>query len=55
VVLDDISFEIPVGTMAAIIGPNGSGKTTLVKTVLGIITPESGNVTLFSHHLHESR
>lgn len=55
VVLDGISFEIPVGTMAAIIGPNGSGKTTLVKTLLGLITPTSGTANFFGHHLHESR
>lgn len=55
VVLEEISFAIPAGTMAAIIGPNGSGKTTLVKTLLGLIRPTAGTVEFFGHHLHESR
>lgn len=55
VILDGISFAIPAGTMAAIIGPNGSGKTTLVKTLLGLVKPTAGKSLFFGQHLHESR
>mgnify|MGYP002410497300 CR=1 FL=1 len=34
------------GDCAAIIGPNGGGKTTLIKTILGLLPPLAGNVTL---------
>ena len=46
-VLDNITLEIPAGSFHAIIGPNGSGKTTLVKTILGLIPYQSGQVRVF--------
>ncbi|NTW72738.1 MAG: ABC transporter ATP-binding protein [Eubacteriaceae bacterium] len=45
-VLDNISCEIPVGSVACIIGSSGIGKTTLLKTIGGIIKPQTGNITL---------
>jgi Cu-processing system ATP-binding protein len=38
----DIGFER--GQAVAIIGPNGSGKTTLIKSILGMVMPESGSI-----------
>ena len=43
-VLDDVSVKVDGGEIVTIIGPNGSGKTTLVRTLLGLIEPESGHV-----------
>ena len=43
-VLDNISFAIQPGTVTAIIGPNASGKSTLIKSVLGLVRPDSGNI-----------
>jgi zinc transport system ATP-binding protein len=43
-VLDDVSFDIEKGCIAAIIGPNGSGKTTLLKNIIGLYEPYSGEV-----------
>ena len=37
IVLDNVSFEVKKGQIAALIGPNGSGKTTLLKSILGLI------------------
>ena len=42
----DISLAIPQGIVFAVIGPNGAGKSTLVKTLLGKLTPTSGEVKL---------
>ena len=45
--VDDVSFELLTGTHTAIIGPNGAGKSTLIKTVLGLIKAQSGEIKLF--------
>ncbi|MEK7520891.1 MAG: metal ABC transporter ATP-binding protein [Patescibacteria group bacterium] len=41
-VLNDISFGVEEGEIAAIIGPNGAGKTMLVKTLMGFLQPARG-------------
>lgn len=43
-VLDDVSLSLQGGQCVALIGPNGSGKTTLIKTILGMVMPQSGTV-----------
>lgn len=43
-VWSEATFEIPTGSMVAIIGPNGSGKTTLLRLLLGLIPPDSGTL-----------
>jgi len=42
--LDDVSAEFSRGQVTALIGPNGSGKTTLIKSILGMVRPDSGNI-----------
>ncbi len=44
IVLEDVSFSVLPGSFWGIIGPNGSGKTTLIKTILGLLEPESGTI-----------
>ncbi len=43
----DISFEVPAGKLVGVIGPNGSGKSTLIKSILGFLNPDFGEVRLF--------
>lgn len=43
-VLDGISADFQPGQVVALIGPNGSGKTTLIKTILGMVRPDSGTI-----------
>ena len=45
-VLDDLNLEINSGGIFAILGPNGSGKTTLIKSIIGMIIPNSGEITI---------
>ncbi len=54
-VLDNISFTLEEGSLAAVIGPNGSGKTTLIKALLGLVPLESGQVTILGQNIHEAR
>ncbi len=42
--VDDISFNIPEGSIFGLLGPNGAGKTTLLRMITGILYPDSGNI-----------
>jgi ATPase subunit of ABC transporter with duplicated ATPase domains len=42
--LDDASFRVGEGTIAALVGPNGAGKTTLIRLIAGDLAPQSGTV-----------
>ena len=43
--LDNVSVNCQRGQTIALIGPNGSGKTTLIKSILGMVVPDSGFIT----------
>jgi len=43
--LDNVSTTCVRGECIALIGPNGSGKTTLIKSILGMVVPNSGFIT----------
>ena len=42
--LDSVSFEVPSGSIFALLGDNGAGKTTLIKSMLGFVHPDQGRV-----------
>ena len=44
--LDDFSVAMHRGRSFSLIGPNGSGKTTFIKCLLGLVLPDSGDITL---------
>jgi len=44
--LRDASFELPTGTIAALVGVNGSGKSTLFKAIMGFVPTSSGEITV---------
>lgn len=43
-VLKGIDLSINTGGIFAVLGPNGSGKTTLIKSILGMVVPNSGTI-----------
>jgi Cu-processing system ATP-binding protein len=43
-VLDNVSLGIPPAKITAVLGPNGSGKTTLIKSILGMVIPDKGDI-----------
>jgi ABC-2 type transport system ATP-binding protein len=44
VALDDLSFEVPRGSVFGFLGPNGAGKTTTMRVVLGVVRPDVGEI-----------
>ncbi|MCH5209177.1 MAG: ATP-binding cassette domain-containing protein [Oscillospiraceae bacterium] len=45
-VLNNVSLELEAGTVTGLVGRNGSGKTMLMKCVLGLVSPNSGSITV---------
>jgi iron complex transport system ATP-binding protein len=50
---DNVSFTLTAGDVLAVLGPNGSGKTTLFRTLLGLLAPKSGRITLDAKDLSQ--
>jgi phospholipid/cholesterol/gamma-HCH transport system ATP-binding protein len=44
IVLQEISFSIPVGSMRILLGASGTGKSILLKLILGLLRPDSGTI-----------
>jgi sulfate/thiosulfate transport system ATP-binding protein len=44
--LEDISLEVPGGSLTALLGPSGSGKSTLLRIIAGLESPDQGTVTI---------
>ena len=45
--LDDVSLNVPTGSVLGLVGENGAGKTTLIRHVLGLLRAERGSVRVF--------
>jgi len=45
-VVDDVDLLVAANTLTALLGPSGCGKTTMLKTVAGLIAPESGDIRI---------
>ena len=49
--LSDVSLDVENGQFVAVVGPNGAGKTTLFKTISGVVTPITGEITYKGQNL----
>ncbi len=54
-VLWGVDLKLPEGIIAGIVGPNGAGKSTLIKTIMNLVTPNSGFVRIFNQPLSRVR
>lgn len=46
-ILKDVSFAVEPGEFIGVLGPNGAGKTTLMRSILGLLPPSAGRLTVF--------
>ncbi len=53
VALQDVSLEVPEGSLTALLGPSGSGKSTLLRIIAGLETPDAGAVMIDSTDVSE--
>ena len=53
--VDGISFSLAPGSITGLLGGNGAGKTTTIATIMGLITPTSGRVTVLGADLPKQR
>jgi sulfate/thiosulfate transport system ATP-binding protein len=44
--LDNVDFEVPSGSLTALLGPSGSGKSTLLRAIAGLDLPDTGSITI---------
>ena len=47
VAVDNLSLQVPCGSIYGFIGPNGSGKTTTIRMIMNILYPETGEIRIF--------
>lgn len=53
-VLNNITTDFEKGRITSIVGPNGSGKTTIIKTILGLVKPDSGQILINNQPINGS-
>ena len=53
--VDGVSFSVPPGATAALLGANGAGKTTTMAMILGLLLPSAGRVQIFGRDLAAER
>ncbi|MGW2819568.1 alpha/beta fold hydrolase [Streptomyces sp. NPDC001443] len=47
--VSDLSFRVEQGQVLGLLGPNGAGKTTTLRMLMGLITPDGGEIRVFGH------
>jgi phospholipid/cholesterol/gamma-HCH transport system ATP-binding protein len=55
VVLDDVSIDIEPGKTTAVVGPSGVGKSVLLKLIMGILSPDSGEIYIGGDNITAAR
>lgn len=47
--VDNLSVQVPPGSIYGFLGPNGAGKTITLRMIMNIIRPDSGNISIFGN------
>lgn len=51
-ILNELAWQVPVGSIVGLLGRNGAGKSTLIECLLGLRDFQQGDVRLFGEHIH---
>ncbi len=52
--LSDVTFNVPGGTVTALVGINGAGKSTLFKAMMGLVPISAGRIAIMGHNIEEA-
>jgi len=55
IAIDDISFSLKEGEILGFLGPNGAGKSTTIYCILGLISPDQGQINIFGKNVSKGR
>ncbi|MBQ8974998.1 MAG: ATP-binding cassette domain-containing protein, partial [Oscillospiraceae bacterium] len=53
--LESVSFELEAGYIMGFIGRNGAGKSTTIKSIVDLVHPDEGSITVFGADVRDSR
>src|SRR5438067_343274 len=53
--LDEVTLEVPAGSLTTLLGPSGSGKSTLLRIIAGLEAPDAGTVMIDSTDVTRAR
>ena len=53
--LDDVTLEVPEGSLTALLGPSGSGKSTLLRIIAGLEGPDTGSILIDGDDVTDAR
>jgi len=53
-ILDDISMQVPRGSIYGFLGANGAGKSTTLRLILGLMKPQQGKVSMFGNNINDT-
>src|SRR5260370_7769320 len=49
--LDGVNLHIKTGEIYGLLGPNGAGKTTIIRSIVGLVAPDAGTVTVLGRRM----
>lgn len=52
IIINDVSFDVPKGKIVCLIGGSGCGKSTVVRTLVGLLQPFAGDISVFGQNPH---
>lgn len=53
--VDNISFNVELGSITALLGGNGAGKTTIISMLMGLLVPTSGSIRILGNDIAKNR